>query len=104
MAAGLALAGATSNAGGVRAPASGRGKRKDTRADRGVPHEQRDGSVSMTKASYILTKHQREAVVEMLRRGQAIVGELARAEAEPARRAAARGQEWTQWRDRKAAC
>src|SRR5262249_35346049 len=78
MAAGLALARATSNAGGVRAPASGRGKRKDTRADRGVPHEQRDGSVSMTKASYILTKHQREAVVEMLRRGQAIVGELAR--------------------------
>jgi predicted ArsR family transcriptional regulator len=32
----------------------------------------------MTKASYILTKHLREAVVEMLRRGQAIVGELAR--------------------------
>src|SRR5262249_60460199 len=77
MAAGLALARATSNAGGVRAPASGRGKRKDTRADRGGSHEQRDGSVSMTKASYILTKHQREAVVEMLRRGQTIVGELA---------------------------
>jgi hypothetical protein len=32
----------------------------------------------MTKASYILTKHQREAVVEMIRRAQAIVGELAR--------------------------
>ena len=32
----------------------------------------------MTKAGYILTKHQREAVVEMLRRGQATVGELAR--------------------------
>ena len=31
----------------------------------------------MTKASYILTKHQREAVV-MIRRAQAIVGELAR--------------------------